>query len=82
MSPSLHTLGLTLFSEYDAFLKTEIFLPAQMVDERDRSCFSYSINTEATIQYFDVFTFFRLSCTPISSGYKHAALRSVTLFRK
>ena len=63
LSQSNHTLLLTLCSEFDAVLKTEIFLQPQLVDEKDRSCFSYSINTEATVQYLYVFTFFRLSCT-------------------
>jgi hypothetical protein len=63
LSQSNHTLLLTSCSESDAVLKTQIFLQPQLVDERDRSCFSFSINTKATVQYFDVFTFFRLSCT-------------------
>jgi len=63
LSQSNHTLLLTLCSEFDAVLKTEIFLQAQLAGERDRSCFSYSINTDATVQYFVVFTFSPLSCT-------------------
>jgi hypothetical protein len=65
-----------LFSEFDAFLKTQIFLQAQLVDESDRSCFSYSINSETTVQYFDVFTLFQLSCT--LTYFKWTATRSIT----
>ena len=63
MSPSNNTLRLTLFIEFDDFLKTQSFLQTQLVDEKGRSCFSYSINIEATVKYFDVFAFFRFSFT-------------------
>jgi hypothetical protein len=75
LSQSNHTLLLTLCSEFDAVSKTQIFLQALLVGESDRSSFNYSINTDATVEYFDVFTS-PLSCT--LTYFKWIQTRGVT----